>query len=168
MTLLTTQIRRARPDDAAAIAAVHETSWMQAYGGVLPHGALRTMVGRRDVSWWRRAIRQSTRVLALDVGGEVAGYATIGPNRVKSLPQAGEVYELYLAPRFQGVGFGRTLFLSARQDLRAGGRRGCVVWVLEDNEPAVRFYENAGGRDVAEGSETFDGRVLNKIAYAFD
>ena len=167
MTLLTTEIRRARPADAAAIAAVHEASWLQAYTGILPHRALATMVGRRDVGWWGRAIRQSTRVLALDVGGEVAGYATIGPNRVKSLPQAGEVYELYLAPQFQGLGFGRKLFLAARQDLRASGKPGCIVWVLEDNEPAIRFYENAGGRDVAEGSETFDGRTLNKIAYSF-
>ena len=167
MTLLTTEIRRAKPADAAAIAAVHETSWLQAYTGILPHRALSTMVGRRDVGWWRRAIRQSTRVLTLDVGGAVAGYATIGPNRVKSLPQGGEVYELYLAPEYQGLGFGRKLFLAARQDLRSTGRPGCLVWVLEDNESAMRFYENAGGRDVAEGSETFDGRVLNKIAYAF-
>ena len=167
MTLLSTEIRQARPEDAVAIAAVHETSWLQAYTGVLPGNALRAMVARRDVSWWKRAIRQSTRVLTLEVGGRVAGYATIGPNRVRSLSQGGEVYELYLAPEYQGLGFGRKLFLTARQDLRASGRPGSVVWVLEDNEPAVRFYENAGGKDVAEGSETFDGRVLNKIAFAF-
>ena len=167
MTLLTTEIRRARREDAAAIAAVHETSWLQAYSGILPHRALASMVARRDVRWWNRAIRQSTRVLTLEVGGAVAGYATIGPNRVKSLSEGGEVYELYLAPEFQGLGFGRKLFLAARQDLRAGGKRGCLVWVLEDNAPAIRFYENAGGRDVAEGSETFDGRTLNKIAYSF-
>ena len=168
MTLLTTEIRRARPADASAIAAVHEASWRQAYAGILPHRALSAMVGRRDTAWWTRAIRQSTRVLTLDIGGAVAGYATIGPNRVRSLPQGGEVYELYLAPQFQGLGFGRKLFLAARNDLRAGGRPGCIVWVLEDNTPALRFYENAGGRDVAEGCETFDGRVLNKIAYSFD
>ena len=168
MTLLTTEIRRARASDAAAIAAVHETSWIQAYTGILPHRALQAMVARRDVAWWTRAIRQSTRVLTLDIGGHVAGYATIGPNRVKSLPQGGEVYELYLSPQYQGLGFGRKLFLAARQDLRTGGRPGCLVWVLEENGAAIRFYENAGGRDVAEGSETFDGRTLNKIAYSFD
>ena len=168
MSLLTSEIRRAVQADAPAIAAVHERSWRQAYRGILPHRALETMVNRRDVNWWRRAIRQSTRVLTLDVGGEVAGYATIGPNRVRSLPQGGEVYELYLAPEYQGLGFGQRLFLAARRDLVVHGQRGCVVWVLEDNAPAGRFYRNAGGRDVAEGSETFDGRVLNKIAYAFD
>lgn len=167
MTTLTSEIRRAVPADAPSIARVHETSWRQAYNGVLPHRALQSMVGRRDVGWWMRAIRQSTRVLTLDVGGQVAGYATIGPNRVRSLPQGGEVYELYLAPEYQGCGFGHRLFLAARRDLGRAGMAGCVVWVLEDNEPAIRFYENAGGKDVAEGSETFDGRVLNKIAYAF-
>ena len=167
MTTLTTEIRRARVQDASAIARVHEASWRQAYSGLLPHASLGRMVRRRDPSWWTRAIQQSTRVIALDVGGAVAGYATIGPNRVRSLPQAGEVYELYLAPEYQGLGFGRKLFLAARRDLRAAGMRGCLVWVLEDNEPACRFYRNAGGEDIAEGTETFDERILNKVAYAF-
>ena len=167
MTTLTTQIRRACVEDAAAIARVHEESWRQAYNGLLPHSALDRMVRRRDPQWWARAIRQSTRILALEVGGTVAGYATIGPNRVRSLPQAGEVYELYLAPEYQGLGFGKTLFLAARRDLAAAGLKGCLVWVLEENEPACRFYRNAGGRDMAEGTETFDGTVLNKVAFAY-
>ena len=60
MALLTSEIRRAIPADAPSIARVHETSWLQTYAGILPHKALRTMVGRRDVGWWLRAIRQST------------------------------------------------------------------------------------------------------------
>jgi ribosomal protein S18 acetylase RimI-like enzyme len=68
------------------------------------------MLERRDIAWWRRAIRGSTSILVLDVGGTIAGYATLGLNRARSLPQEGEIYELYLRPEYQGVGLGKRLF----------------------------------------------------------
>lgn len=103
----------------------------------------------------------------METGDQIVGYATIGPNRVSALSQEGEVYELYLAPEYQGVGIGKNLFLAAREQLLHLGFKGCVVWVLEENEPAMQFYRNAGGVDIAEGSETFNAKTLNKIAFAW-
>ena len=99
---------------------------------------------------------------------QIIGYATLGANRVSALPQEGEVYELYLLPEYQGIGLGKRLFLAAREELLRLGMKGCVVWVLEDNTPAMTFYGNAGGDDIAEGNETFNGKTLPKIAYAWN
>lgn len=125
------------------------------------------MIARRDERWWAKAIRHSTRILVLEAMGEIVGYTTLGRNRASALAQEGEVYELYLLPEYQGVGLGRRLFLAARQELTNVGLKGCVVWVLDDNRPAVQFYQNAGGIDVAEGSETFSGSTLSKTAFAW-
>ena len=168
MTTTTIATRRARAEDAFGIAAVHDASWRQAYGGIIPHKALEAMVRRRGPAWWAKAVRNSTRVLVMEAEGRIVGYATLGPNRVPALAQKGEIYELYLQPEYQGVGLGKQLFLAARQELAASGMRDSLAWVLEDNAPAIRFYRNAGGLDVAEGTETFDGRTLNKLAFAFD
>jgi len=168
MSTISIDIRRAEPNDAAGIAATHDASWRYAYTGMLPHKSLDTMVRRRDEDWWERAIRHSTKILVLDIGDEIAGYVTLGPNRVSTLPFEGEIYELYLKPEYQGIGFGRKLFSMARQELRRLGMQGCVVWALEDNDNAMGFYINAGGRDIAEGNETFDGSRLRKIAFAWD
>ena len=168
MSTITIDIRQAKTEDAAGIAETHDASWRYAYTGMLPYKSLDTMVRRRDEKWWERAIRHSTNILVLDIGDEIAGYVTLGPNRVRTLPFEGEIYELYLKPEFQGVGFGRKLFSLARQELRRLGMQGCVVWALEDNDNAVGFYINAGGRDIAEGNETFDGSALRKIAFAWD
>lgn len=126
------------------------------------------MVRRRDPKWWARAIRHSTRILVLENEGQIVGYATLGPNRVSALPQQGEIYELYLLPEYQGVGLGKRLFLNAREELARLGMAGTVVWVLEDNASAMQFYRNAGGKDIAEGSETFNGKTLNKVAFSWD
>ena len=168
MSTTTANTRRARRQDAGSIAEVHDRSWENAYSGMVPHKALKRMIDRRGAAWWSAAIDRMTVILVLEVAGRIVGYATIGRNRVQTLPFDGEVYELYLLPEYQGVGLGAQLFLAARAELKRRGLRGCVVWVLADNDPAIRFYRNAGGREIAEGRETFDGKDLRKLAFSFD
>jgi len=167
MSAILQDIRRARPEDAAEIAEVHETSWRQAYSGMLPYRALDRMVRRRGQQWWDQAIRRSTIILVAEVADQIAGYATLGINRVKTLEPDGEIYELYLRPEFQGIGMGSGLFLDARRELQRRRLKGTAVWVLEDNELAIRFYENAGGEKIAEGYEIFDNERVLKSAYSW-
>lgn len=167
MSTTSIDIRRASPHDARGISQVHDYSWRASYSGLIPHRALETLISRRDVNWWSNAIHRSTRILVLEAMGDIAGYATLGHNRKAELPHQGEVYELYLMPTYQGVGFGKRLFLAARQELVNLGLRGSVVWVLEDNRSAVDFYEKAGGVWLGQGTETFNGTTLMKSAYGW-
>ncbi len=168
MSTLTFNTRRAIRADAEAIAFVHDKSWQNAYSGMVPHNALNAMVQRRGAAWWSTAIDRHTIILVLEIKDKIVGYATIGRNRVKTLPFDGEIYEVYLLPEYQGVGLGVHLFLSAMAELNRRSLKGTVVWVLADNSSAIKFYENAGGRQIAEGKETFDGKDLKKLAYAWD
>ncbi|MBL4600508.1 MAG: GNAT family N-acetyltransferase [Rhizobiaceae bacterium] len=168
MSTITTEIRRADPEDAQGIADVHDAAWQNTYAGMVPHMALLKMIKRRGSSWWRNAIVKATVILVVEIDGEIAGYATLGNNRVSTLPFDGEIYEIYMRPEYQGLGLGSRLFLAARSELVRRGLSGATVWVLAENDSAISFYENAGGRAVAKGSETFDGKALVKIAYAWD
>lgn len=168
MKTLTIDIRRAELKDAVAIADVHQAAWRGAYTGIIPYKALNAMINRRGHDWWARAIGRAASVLVIEVGGEIAGYATLGRNRARQLSQQGEIYELYLKPECQGVGLGRRLFAAARAKLREHGLKGLVVWALEENEGAISFYRGAGGRDVAEGVEVFEQKALRKIAFVWD
>ena len=167
MTTLAVDVRRAEPDDAVAISEAHRAAWQHAYSGVIPYRALRAMVERRSHRWWRRAIRGSTSILVLEVGGMIAGYATLGLNRSRSLPQEGEIYELYLKPEYQGIGLGSHLFREAKRLLASLGCKGLVVWTLADNDRSVSFYRWLGGVDMAEGVERFDRQRLKKIAFVW-
>jgi ribosomal protein S18 acetylase RimI-like enzyme len=161
------EVRRAKPSDAIAIAATHDEAWRTAYQGVIPGPELDKLINRRGPTWWEGAIRRSSRIAILVFGDTVAGYANYGRNRARSLYYDGEIYELYLRPEFQGLGFGRKLFQAARRDLGQSGMNSLVVWALSDNENAVGFYRNLGGRAVARSSERFGGKVLDKVAYAW-
>lgn len=168
MKTLDIDIRKAEPGDAAAIAEVHHSAWRGAYSGIIPHQALNRMLSRRGVDWWGNAIRRAASVLVIEVGGELAGYATLGRNRARELRQQGEIYELYLRPEYQGIGLGSRLFAAARARLSAHGLQGLVVWALEDNTNALHFYAGAGGADIAEGVEIFDQKALRKVAFVWD
>jgi ribosomal protein S18 acetylase RimI-like enzyme len=168
MNTLTIGIRKAEPGDAPAIADVHHQAWRGAYAGIIPHRALNAMINRRGDDWWANAIRKAATVLVVEIGGRVAGYATIGKNRARELTQQGEIYELYLLPECQGIGLGSQLFSAAREKLADFGLKGMVVWALEDNVGALSFYEGIGGRDIAEGVEIFDQKALKKVAFVWD
>jgi ribosomal protein S18 acetylase RimI-like enzyme len=168
MNTLTIDIRKAELKDAAAIADVHQDAWRGAYSGIIPHRALTRMINRRGSDWWANAIRRSATILVIEIGGKLAGYATIGKNRARELSQQGEIYELYLRPEYQGIGLGSRLFSAARKRLANSGLRGLVVWALEENNGALSFYEGAGGRDIAEGVEVFDQKALKKVAFVWD
>lgn len=168
MKTQTIDIRRAEPKDAESIAAVHNAAWTGAYSGIIPHRALTAMLSRRGRDWWSNAIRRATSILVIEMGGRIVGYATYGRNRVRDFTQQGEIYELYVAPEYQGIGLGARLFGVARESLRQHGLDGLVVWALEDNRGAMSFYEGLGGADIAEGVEVFDSRALKKIAFVWN
>jgi ribosomal protein S18 acetylase RimI-like enzyme len=162
------EIRRARAADAEAVASTHDEAWRSSYRGIIPGPELEKLISRRGPAWWDGAIRKGSRVSVLSFGDKVAGYANYGRNRARSLSYDGEIYELYIRPEYQGIGFGRRLFTTARRDLAQGGLKSLVIWALSDNEPALGFYRALGGRGVARSSETFGAKALDKVAFGWN
>lgn len=167
MSTILIEVRQAKVSDATAIAATHDHAWRSAYQGLIPGAELDKLINRRGPQWWDSAIRKGSRVSVLVFGEQIAGYANYGRNRARSLHFDGEIYELYLRPEFQGLGFGRRLFNAARRDLAQSGLKSMVIWALSDNEPAVDFYRNLGGRMIARSSERFGAKSLDKVAFSW-
>jgi ribosomal protein S18 acetylase RimI-like enzyme len=167
MATLTLTVRPARPADAAAIAAAHDASWREAYRGVIPGAHLERMVLRRGPRWWRRNILRGSPLLVLDAGERIAGYAGIGRNRSPGIAAQGEIFEIYLDPAHQGLGFGAKLFAAARAELADRGLKGTVCWALVDNERACAFYERRGGRIAARALEHFGTELRDRVAYVW-
>jgi ribosomal protein S18 acetylase RimI-like enzyme len=167
MATETFTISPARASDAEAIAAVHDASWRDAYRGVIPGAELERMIARRGPVWWRRAIVRGSGLLVAHFDRQIVGYATYGRNRVPSMPYSGEVFELYLQPEYQGLGFGRDLFTAARRELGAHGYLSTIVWALADNEKALSFYRRLGGLPIRRAEERFGDDMLTRVAFGF-
>ena len=123
------EIRRGSVSDAPALCEVFRNTWNNAYQGIIPHFHLETMIRRRSPDWWNSTIRSGNGLLVLQVAGIVAGYATLGTARMRG-EHEGEIYELYVTPTHQGVGFGEHLFAASRHHLDKRHLSGLIVWAL--------------------------------------
>ncbi|MBN9673427.1 GNAT family N-acetyltransferase [Roseibium aggregatum] len=160
-------LRAARTADCDALAGIHSEAWLGAYRGVLHGVELQKMVSRRSAGWWRGALARGVDIKILSIADVPAGYSTYGPCRLRETGMEGEIYELYLKPEYQGLGFGRTLFKNVRETLDSRSLKGLAVQVLSENHPARAFYKALGGRLAAKSWHRVGGKRLELSIYAW-
>ena len=124
------------------------------------------MLTRRDTVWWQRSLSARNNTLVLEFEDQIVGYTNFGRARSKG-PFEGEIYELYLSPVYQGVGFGEYLFEGARHALDERGLAGLLVWAITENTSACEFYRRRGGRRVATTRERFGSERVHKTAFGW-
>jgi GNAT superfamily N-acetyltransferase len=138
-------IRPAVLADIDALAALQLSCWHEAYGALVAPGTLDEETLERRVQVWRGMLERAMDVLVLELDGELDGFACFGPARDDDVgEETGELYALYLRAARHGVGLGRTLHDRALAGIASDGFRQAIVWTLEANAPARRFYERAG------------------------
>ena len=161
------QVRLAKREDSLSLAEIHAKAWRGAYRGIIPHVSLERMIAHRGPGWWDEALAAHRPPLVLEFSGKPIGYTTFGRSRSGGSPFQGEIFELYLEPVYQGLGFGRQLFVGARERLAERRLKGLVIWALADNDGACNFYLGLGGKPLAESAERFDEISLRKLAFAW-
>jgi ribosomal protein S18 acetylase RimI-like enzyme len=155
-------VRPATLADADGIGLVHVRSWQSAYQGKMPQSYLDDLDPARRSEIWRRVLRQGDPsrdgVLVTETeGGGIAGFASFGPSRDDDTDprMTGQVYAIYAHPDAWGTGAGRALMSSAVAELARLGYADAVLWVLDTNDRARRFYAIAGWQE--DGARQTDG-----------
>ncbi len=132
--------------DARHVASIQVRAWQTAYRGIIDPGTLRDLRPIAKTRKWLRRLQQGQDAWVCQSDGKILGYSLIGPGGDRDLEQgfAGEVFALYVDPQMQGRGVGRALLARSFAELERHGFLWAVVWVLEANDPARRFYERVG------------------------
>jgi ribosomal protein S18 acetylase RimI-like enzyme len=161
-------VRRARLEDAAAIAEVHVRTWQVAYEHVFGAEMLATIdVGGRE-RLARRFVEgdQFDIFLAEDADG-VAGFVATGPPDAADETRR-ELYAIYVLPRAWGSPAAVKLMGAALAAMRDRGEQAGILWVLEDNPRARRFYEREGWVADGEGETEYLGVAAPLVRYAIE
>ena len=139
-------IGAATAEDARAIAQVQVLSWQSAYRGLLPAQFLDLLsVEQRELMWRQQLEQRACDVLVARTEGQICGFVSFGASRDEdAAPETAELMAIYLAPHCWSTGFGRSLWLAARQQMLQQGFSAATLWVLADNARALRFYSLAG------------------------
>lgn len=138
------EIREATVADGTAIADVHVRTWQAAYEHVFGAERLAGIDLERRASGWQRALagRPDEPVFVAELDGRIVAFASVGPSR--DAAGTGELFAIYALPEAWGTGAATVLIRTAVKTLRELGYGEAVLWVLEDNPRARRFYEREG------------------------
>jgi GNAT superfamily N-acetyltransferase len=159
-------IRDAALADADGMAEVHVRSWQAVYAGLFPDEFLRGLSVANRAEGWRRFISNQSdqRVgLVVEEEGRIVGFSSLG---CSDDPTTGEVYAIYLHPDHWGRGLGRELMGASEARLKAMRFEKALLWVLDGNALARRFYDAAGW--VPDGGikiEPIGGVDANEVRY---
>jgi ribosomal protein S18 acetylase RimI-like enzyme len=174
VTDLTT--RAATPADARAIAEAHVQGWRWAYRGHIPSSFLESLdVDGREMVWRERLSEKNSevRVWVAEREGKVVGFVCTGLPQTSGAANAtmyedgtAELQAMYLVEDAAGKGAGRALIIRALADLRQRGYESVILWVLEENERARKFYEKAGFHlDGAKKDDPREGFTMHEVRY---
>jgi GNAT superfamily N-acetyltransferase len=160
-------VRIASPDDSLAIERARVHGWRAAYRHVFPKADLDAMP--IDGDRWRTRLHvppPGWTTFVCEDAGVVVGFASVGPSRDED--GVGELYAIYVEPDAWSTGAGRLLIEAAEEQLTRE-YDAALLWVLEDNPRARRFYERAGwAPDGARKAEQRFGVRAPEVRYRKD
>ena len=157
-------VRRARPDDAGAIAKVHLQTWQEAYEHVF--GAERLAAESIDarLAMWERVLAAGLSDVFVAADDGIVGFVSTGDSR--DADADAELFAIYVLRRAWGTGAGTALMRAATEAMRARATGDAVLWVLEDNPRARRFYEREGwALDGERKEDEYLGLRVTEVRY---
>ena len=158
------QFRMATPGrDEPVIARLKVACWREAYRRMLPDELLDELSVERSAQEWRLALERGIAWIA-ERDNEPVAFGHL---------RRDEITTLYVRRPHWGRGIGRELLgkLFDEVAILAPGRRTfeAHLWVLEENDPARRFYASMGGEPIAKRSVGFRRwPEIMEVRYDFD
>ena len=146
--------------------ALHHRSRADAYAHILSGG---TSAGSPEAlgEWWSERWkweRDTHRLTVAEDDGRIVGFTYVGPSET---PGAAELYAIHVEPDTIGTGVGRLLMTNALAQLAGIGGERAVLWVLEANDRARRFYDRGGWRPDGETRvEAVSGEPVPQLRYS--
>ena len=120
-------------------AYVHWKAWQETYTGLVDQGYLDNLTLEKctDIAFhWQNNI-----FVAKD-NDKVIGFVGYGAHRDDTLPETGEIFAIYILKEYYDQKVGYKLMTAAIEKLSEYGE--IVVWVLEGNHRAIKFYKKCG------------------------
>ena len=158
-------VRRARLEDAPAVAEVHVRTWQAAYEHVFGAERLAGIDASRRERLARRFIEgEQFDIFVAEDEGAIVGFVATGPPDAEDETRR-ELYAIYVVPSSWGSDAGRELLRAAVQAMRDRGEAEGILWVLTDNPRARRFYEREGWIEDGEGETEYLGISAPLVRY---
>ena len=158
----------AKKEMSEKIAHVHIKTWQHAYKGIVPQSFLDSMTeeNRAEKYKFENELEKGHFFFAVKIDNYIAGFLYLCRCRDDDSKDAGEIGGIYLLPEYQHKGYGAKMMEYAIDFLRDKGHNTIKIWVLEQNEKAISFYNKFGFSFDGSKKEAELGKKLTVVRFA--
>jgi GNAT superfamily N-acetyltransferase len=167
MSLKPFTVRKATSQDANDVARVHAESWKQAYKDLLTLEQIETRNVEIRMKQWRSWLSQpSSKEVVMLAEDDQGVYGFSSARLEEGHPETAELSALYVLDRGWGTPTGRLLMEKALEHLAQNNDcDDAILWVLEGNDRARRFYEKNGWEADGGRKDCFGGVDAPNVRY---
>lgn len=169
LEVLSMNIRQGNRDDIKEISKIYIDTWKSTYSGLVPDNFLNELSYEEGENKWvnflSNQLHQSFIYVATNDSEEIIGFAAARIINDKEFK--GELYALYLLPKAQGLGAGRSLISTTAEHFIKEGIFSMMVWVMKNNKSGSGFYKRLGGKYYTHRDSQFGGFLVEDEAYGW-
>lgn len=152
-----------KEDNPFEISKIYESSWKYAYKGMIPQAYLDSIPAGQ---WANNIYKSGLKSLVLIEDGRMIGTASFCRSRWERYSDYGEIVSIYFLPDYIGKGYGKYLLNQCLEELKQCGFPKVLLWVLEDNHRARKFYEKNGFVYLGEfRDDNIGGKEVREVLY---
>ncbi|MCM3886453.1 GNAT family N-acetyltransferase [Frankia sp. R82] len=165
------EIRPATADDVERIARVDVLARQAGYQGLLPQHLLDGLRAADQVPKWTAAVREAAwphrGTLVAVVSGDVVGFVSVRPaeDDDPGVAGMGEISSFHVLPALWSHGIGRCLMVAATATMAVAGHPSALLWVVQTNIRAIRFYTHRGWRPDGATRDDVVDHVTLRLRY---
>lgn len=150
-------------DNPLEISQIYENSWRYAYKGIVPQDYLDSI----PTGKWAKSLNKiGMNNLVLIEYERLIGTASFCKSRWKKYSEYGEIVSIYFLPDYIGKGYGKLLLNKCIEELKQSGFNKVLLWVLENNHRARKFYERNGFVDSGVFmDDNIGGKSVREVLY---
>ena len=158
-------IRYYEEKDIEQVAKIITEDWKISYKGIIDDEYLKNL----DYKDKEKSIRekyQKQKSIVLEEG-YIKGYSRFGKNRDEE-KELGELYALYVKADERDKKIGERLLKKTADILSKRGYKEMVIWCLEENKNARKFYEKMGGKLYKTRNIEIGNKKYPEVCYKYD
>lgn len=168
------RLAESTPQDAAIIADLQIAATKEGYAPFASVDYLSHLQNEITAKKWQEWLADNTKALiAFESEDENTpiGFIAFGPIRTRLkedrgiMPSwPGEIYALYVSPDHWGSGAAEALMKDATPIMRKNYWDKALLWVIDKNHRAVKFYEKMKGQRVGKQKVNIGGQDTTELA----
>lgn len=138
-------IRAMKESDWNIVCEIVNENWKEIYNGyVNPELLSPTGCANRECDLINDFASARLKEYVWEENSQTVALLSFGNTADSDKSGAFEIWRIYIAPNFQGIGIGHKLISFAEQAAKEQGYTEIVIWAFKDNCKAITFYQKQG------------------------